>query len=40
MLISPALMYGFTFCSGIARWVMLLLMGLVFFSGTPVFLWP
>ncbi|MDF7824411.1 MFS transporter [Pontiellaceae bacterium B12227] len=38
MLVSPALMYGFTFCSGMALWVMLVLMGLVFFAGTPVFM--
>ena len=38
MLISPALLYGFTLCSGIALWVLLVLMGLVFFAGTPVFM--
>ena len=38
MLISPALMYAFTLCSGIALWVLLVLMGLVFFAGTPVFM--
>ncbi|MDF7807797.1 MFS transporter [Pontiellaceae bacterium B12219] len=38
MLISPALMYGFTLCSGIMVWVLLVLMGLVFFAGTPVFM--
>ena len=38
MLVSPALMYGFTLCSGIALWILLVLMGLVFFAGTPVFM--
>lgn len=38
MLVSPALMYAFTLASGIALWLLLVLMGLVFFASTPVFM--
>jgi len=38
MLISPLLMFLFTLASGIGQWVLLGLMGLVFFASTPVFM--
>lgn len=38
MLASPVLMYAFTLAGGIALWVLLVLMGLVFFGATPVFM--
>lgn len=38
MLISPMLMYAFTLSSGIILWLLLAMMGVVFFAGTPVFM--
>ncbi|MDF7798390.1 MFS transporter [Pontiellaceae bacterium B1224] len=38
MLVSPALMYAFTLASGMVLWMLLVLMGLVFFAATPVFM--
>jgi len=38
MLISPLLMFLFTLVSGIGQWMLLGLMGLVFFASTPVFM--
>lgn len=38
MLLSPLLMFLFTQASGIGQWVLLGLMGLVFFASTPVFM--
>ncbi|MDZ8118886.1 MFS transporter [Pontiella agarivorans] len=38
MLISPALMYLFTLSGGIVLWLLLILMGLLFFASTPVFM--
>lgn len=38
MLLSPALMFLFTLASGVGQWVLLGLMGLVFFASTPVFM--
>ena len=38
MLISPILMFLFTLAAGITQWILLGLMGLVFFASTPVFL--
>ena len=38
MLLSPILMFFFTLVSGIGQWVLLGLMGLVFFASTPVFM--
>ena len=37
MLLSPLLMFLFTLTTGIGQWVLLGLMGLVFFASTPVF---
>ena len=38
MLLSPLLMFFFTLASGLLQWVLLALMGLVFFASTPVFM--
>lgn len=38
MLMSPILMFLFTCSSGIAQWVLLGFMGLIFFGSTPVFM--
>lgn len=38
MVLSPLLMFIFTLVSGSVQWVLLILMGLVFFASTPVFL--
>jgi MFS transporter, FSR family, fosmidomycin resistance protein len=38
MLLSPLLMFLFTLAAGIGQWVLLGLMGLVFFASTPVFM--
>ncbi len=38
MLVSPVLMYLFTYASGAWLWVLLGFMGLVFFASTPVFM--
>ena len=38
MLCSPALMYLFCISSGIASWLLLVVIGLLFFSSTPVFM--
>ena len=38
MLISPILMFLFTQAAGIGQWILLGLMGLVFFASTPVFM--
>ncbi|VGO19912.1 MFS transporter [Pontiella sulfatireligans] len=38
MLLSPLLMLLFTVAAGIAQWLLLGLMGLVFFASTPVFM--
>lgn len=38
MLLSPLLMFSFTLTAGPIRWVLLALMGMVFFASTPVFM--
>ncbi len=38
MLLSPVLMYLFTYATGVWLWLLLGLMGLVFFASTPVFM--
>jgi len=38
MLLSPILMFLFTLTAGIGQWILLGLMGLVFFASTPVFM--
>ncbi|MEN8254911.1 MAG: MFS transporter [Verrucomicrobiota bacterium] len=38
MLLSPILMFLFTLATGIGQWILLGLMGLVFFASTPVFM--
>ena len=38
MLASPFLMYLFTLSSGLSLWVLLILIGLLFFASTPVFM--
>lgn len=38
MLLSPILMFFFTLTAGISQWVLLGLMGMVFFASTPVFM--